>query len=62
MTEQLPSSAIEDKVRAALSAPEPNPLFVQRLEAQLLAQPNERPEQAKHHSAGWLPTRLGRPA
>jgi WD40 repeat protein len=58
MTEQLPSFTIEDKVRAALSTPEPDPLFVDRLEAQLLSQPGERPGQAKRRSAGWFPTRL----
>jgi hypothetical protein len=52
MTEQLPFSTIEDKVRAALSTPEPDPLFVERLEAQLLAQSNERPDPAMRRSAG----------
>ena len=58
MTEQLPSSAIEDKVRAALSTPEPDPLFVERLEAQLLTQSSMQPGQANRRSAGWFPTRL----
>jgi WD40 repeat protein len=52
MTEQLPSSAIENKVRAALSAPEPDPLFVSGLEAQLLSQPGKR------RPNGWFPPRL----
>jgi hypothetical protein len=58
MTEQLPSFNIEDKVRAALSTPEPDPLFVDRLEAQLLIQSGMQPDQVKRRSAGWFSTRL----
>ena len=64
MTDRFPASTLEGKVRAALSMPEPDPNFVNRLEAQLLSHAGKQPAQAKRRPglADWLSALLNRPA
>ena len=50
MTDSMPSVSTEDKVRAALSTPNPAPLFVDRLEAQLLMYAQEHPPVSKQRA------------
>ncbi len=64
MTNFVPSFTIQDKVRAALSAPEPSPVFIDRLEAQLLS-PAGQGNLQKNRRPGWkdwVALRLRRPA
>ena len=64
MTDTMSSMRYEDKIRAALSTPDPAPQFVDRLEAQLLSYAHEQTPVTKQSkdSNGRSSTRLRQPA